>query len=307
MKVRKNKKNFIKGFTLIEVLVVILIIGIIAAIGIAAVSASSKEKANISKGLAFNDSVRAQLSTYEVFWLQMEELIAPVTNFLNSWSGTTGATCIGTECPSSADSIKNKGKAMNFNRAEGDLLNTVDIITDNHILDMTGSITISLWINPSQINVSSRYALIDKRRFATTGHRIALENNGGCSDDPSDSIANIGFNFGNNNQLYAVCTTQGAIYPNEWTNILVTYDEAIPETRIYKNGALLSTTVITPIISTNITNNRNQWIGKGFDTVSGNPFGGLIDDVRIWKIAVTAQQANRLYAESAPRHGIALK
>lgn len=104
---RKTKK----GFTLIEILFVIIIIGIIASMVIISLAQSSKDKARIAKGLSYANSVRAQLSSYEIAWWKFEESSCSGACIKDSWGGYTGTpTNIGFDQVGVGG-----GKAFNFN------------------------------------------------------------------------------------------------------------------------------------------------------------------------------------------------
>ncbi|MFC1756386.1 LamG domain-containing protein [Patescibacteria group bacterium] len=110
---QKNKKSLPaerQGFTLIEILIVIVIIGILAAVVVITLAQSAKEKARIAAGQQFADSLRAKAveSIYgdsnEGHWLRFED------NIIDDWS-SNAMTLNG------ASSYSNgiNGKALEFN------------------------------------------------------------------------------------------------------------------------------------------------------------------------------------------------
>jgi hypothetical protein len=70
---------------------------------------------------------------------------------------------------------------------------------------------------------------------------------------------------------------------NAWTHLAVTYDGV--NLRLYVNGTQVSSIAKTGAIRTS----TNQ-LQIGGDSLYGQYFNGLIDEVRIWNVARTAAQ-----------------
>lgn len=263
-----------EGFTLIEILFVIIIIGIIAAVVIVNLAQSSKDKARIAKGKAYSDSIRAKG--------QIEEATVSYWNFDNntndSW-GMYNAQWNGT--PSYTAGVNGAGSALNLNGS-----NSVYVaVPSGTALDITSEIvTIEAWIKPNDITTLDQ-GIVDRGSLGSNGYGMSL--NGaivrigrhGCGAPGSSTSLNIG----------------------KWYHLVGVLNGA--NSAIYINGNLDNTGNISSGCMTSNSNNLTIGGQSGF-----NYFNGLIDDVRIYKDKVlTAQQIQQRYAEFAPSHQIAVK
>jgi DUF1680 family protein len=92
---------------------------------------------------------------------------------------------------------------------------------------------------------------------------------------------------------------EGSSLPaNEWAHVAYVFDDAANTESLYLNGELLATTTASQTINGFIgTGSIGGMIGKSF---YNDPFfGGLVDDFRIYRAALTAEQIVAVYAENA--------
>lgn len=274
----KNKSNLsTKGFTLIEILFVILIIGIVASVVVINISISSKEKARIASGLSFSDSVRAQLSTYELSWWRFEN------NANDNWGSMNGNIIGGVSYVSSAGI---SGGAYNFNGIDGYVnLDGLNFHKDG------ASWTFSAWIKSPTIRTLFSQGVNGIVPFFVIRGVGAGALNISLTDNSWNSDANITSNAAD-------------IFNDKWKHIAITANNADNTIKIYINGIVDNSSTYFP--SGFISLSRAA-IGAFRRSSTGGFFSGYIDEVQLYNDALVAQQVNRLYVESAPRHGIALK
>jgi len=261
-----DKTKTSKGFTLIEILFVIIIIGILASMVVISLAQSSKDKARVAKGLSFADSVRAQLSTYEVAWWKFDESSGNSTK--DSWGSNNGTLVNG---PTSVDGVS--GKALSFDGTQ-----YVDINYSNFNVS---KITVEAWV---KFTTTNRYIVT---RWIIGGWIFYMR----TWNNSLDFAVRFGADFKS--------ITSGADKYNDgkWHHVVGVMDGSnvllYVDTKKYTG----------PAISGIDTGTSNVRIGR---TIIDS-FIGQVDEVRIYSEALTAQQIQRRYAESAPRHGIALK
>ena len=110
-----------------------------------------------------------------------------------------------------------------------------------------------------------------------------------------------------NNSWYSAGTalSVSAGSMNVWHQAVFVYDGTYITG--YLDGAQIAKT--SDPISGNIIRNAGQSMGIGETDGGGSitNFTGSIDDVRIYAGSLTAEAVGRLYAEGAPRHGLAVR
>lgn len=281
---RKTIKNK-KGFTLLELLFVVLIIGIIMTVIVIAISRSAKEKAEVARGLKFADSVRAQLSGAPIAWWKFDE--GGGIDAKDSWGGNHG-TIIG-----DVTRVKGvgRGEALEFNGGH------VDIPGDPS-LRVTNKLTLELWVKPDGTQ-SSSVTFISKNGTAS-GNSWMLHRHGSGSNYRVMLLI-----WGDTNNKNIIM--DDSLTSKKWTHIIGVYDGVAGTMKIYFNGVEKKSYMgIDVPTSIKITSDGIR-IGEKLNNSNPKPFYGDMDEVRIYGEALTAQEIQQRYVESAPRHGIALK
>ncbi len=121
-------------------------------------------------------------------------------------------------------------------------------------------------------------------------------NEGGCGLSFNVNTKDIYFGF-NNDDWY---TSNNVAPLNQWTHVVFTYAGGTTSSatvKIYINGVSQVLSKAGVMNSPN-TANSNYAIGEDIVT-TGRAFTGLIDDVRIYNRALTANEANDLYIPGA--------
>ncbi|MEK7110427.1 MAG: LamG domain-containing protein, partial [Patescibacteria group bacterium] len=144
-------------------------------------------------------------------------------------------------------------------------------------------VTLEAWIKPNSVGGSYK-EIVGRGTAASNGYGINLNGN----------KISLGYHGGSNFSSAAVLTT------GNWYHIVGVIKGA--NSKIYINGvADINTGTINVVNST-----LNGSIGAS-SVGTTYFFNGLIDEVSIYNAALTAQEIQQRYAESASRHGIAVK
>ena len=197
---RKIKKQ---GFTLIEILFVIIIIGIIASMVIVAIAQSSKDKARIAKGLSYSDSLRARG--------QIEEATVSYWNFNNdvkdSWGGNDGTN-------NGASFVAGVvGDALSFSGTQYVLLPAASGTLNINV----NPVTLEAWIKPNSVAGGIK-EIVGRGTYASNGYGINLNGN----------KINLGIHGGGNFNSATALTT------GNWYHVVGVINGA--SSKIYING-----------------------------------------------------------------------
>jgi prepilin-type N-terminal cleavage/methylation domain-containing protein len=273
-----------KSFTVIELLVVIAIIGVLASIVLVSLS-GTRDRAQIAKTLLYSNQVYHSLGADIVGNWDFDE--GSGTTALDS-SGyySTGTIMNGasytTDTPQKAAGQGAGKYALSFDGS-----NDYVRVADKNILDFgTGDFTLSLWFKTNG-NPSAESEILSK--YSSVGYVVYINTSG---------VLYFYIRDGSN-------LRQGGpsgYLDNKWHHVAVTSDYD-GYSRIYVDGALKgsSNTTFTAPISNSID------LTIGSYTNGTNPFLGLIDEVRIYSAALTSAEIQKLYAEGAASHGIAME
>lgn len=259
-----------RGFTLVELLVVIAIIGLLATFAVVQLS-GAREKARLSKGQAFSAQILRSTGDDLVGRWDLDECAGGVAG---DASGLGGNGTI-TSAPWSTDTPNGAGCSLTFDGSTS----LVDI-PDSSSFNMT-SFTLTAWIKTSDAGSARR--------------SIVRQQNG---DYWLMSLFNNVLEFGSNKDT--ILTTKGtALNDNKWHNVVVVRD-AGKKAYWYVDGSLIGSQAITDLTTYQIVD--HVAIGECYGCGGIEHFTGLIDQVRIFARALTADDVRRVYAEGLPRH-----
>lgn len=172
------------------------------------------------------------------------------------------------------------GQALSFNGTS-----SMVTVPDAASLRMTGKLTMEAWVKPTTLG-ATRPALVKE---ATSGPPYALHAAvKTCTAAPFLCAIMPTYSYLPSSQVkiggsaYSA-TGSTALPTGSWSHIAGVYDGTTVKT--YVNGAPVTTTNVS---GTNDTSTSPLRIGA--DTVAGTYFSGLIDDVRVYNIALTQAQ-----------------
>jgi hypothetical protein len=192
--------------------------------------------------------------------------------------GTTGVTATGT-CASSSDSFWYNGRNGKVNSAGSfDGLGDYILIPQNNALEGFSQMSVSAWI----YSKGSQYSGIVTDFESWDGGWLIAE------DD-------LTIKFDINNGVTEKIAAWNGVQVNHWHHVLGTYDGS--DIRLYIDGSLKDAIAQT---GTTKDADNNLSIGRDFNN---NYFDGLIDDVKIWNYALTAEQVKTEYAGGAVKFG----
>ncbi len=279
-KQKKFAASASKGFTLLEVMFVTLIIGIIAATVVVAIGKSAKERSRIAASLKFSDSVRAQLSGYPISWWKFEETSGVAA--IDSWGGNNGTI------NGSVTRVKGvTGKALDFNGGHID-------IPENPSLTITNKMTVEFWVKPD--NTGAGMTFISKHS-GSSGNSWMIHKHG---SNGGNTVMIIVWGISNGRNVRTI----DGLTNEKWTHVVGVYDGVAGTLEIYINGVKKAYQNTGVPVSLKATADGIR-IGKNLN--GGRPFYGDMDEVRIYGEALTAQKIQQRYVENAPKYGLVLK
>lgn len=257
-----------KGFTLIEILVVVAIIGLLASIVLVALK-ESRDRAEMAKNLNFASQVHHALGAYAAgIW--------DFNNNLNDSSGyNNNGSC--TFCPAFIDNTPSgEGWALNFRGSE-----YVDLANLPVNASAGAKTTVEFWMywkgGDSQMPLGWQGV-----------YDLWLRAN--C----------FGFNTGQGNVL----GVSSIGLENRWVHVVAVFYNGVPSSEnnaLYINGeekniwACLGTTSASKSVTP-------QLRISGYASGGGYRLSGYIDDFRIYNSELTSAQVEKLYTEGIKKH-----
>lgn len=282
-------KKFKKGFTLIELLVVISIIAVLAAIVLASLN-GARQKGNIASGQEFAANVYHRFGADNLIgmWNFNEGSNTTLNDSsVNGYNLTlNGAAAFTTDTPSGNDfAINRTGSGANVQIAHETIPNPATSIDLGN-----NGLTFSLWIKPLDCSTESIQLFLG----------LINGNSGYFTEYVSGANGTCSVNVSGNERDDFDDTYSNVLTSNQWQQVTYTYIQG--QSSVYINGHLSSSKTAHNFTDAGIIKQIiiNASANLGADSVS-------IDDVAIYNTALTASAIQKLYAETAPAHGIALK
>ncbi len=266
-----------KAFTLIELLVVVAVLALLASIVFSNLG-GAREGARISNALSFQSQTHSLLGSDLVGWWNFNEGDARDISGYNNHGTVVGATHV-TGVPGTG------GSALSF---ELDNFNgSGDYVTAPFpfFSKQEATVTYSSWVNVRSYKQQwGGNVIVGGQWF----HGTAI------------AIHNGYLRFGMRNLETDVLTRQHSkrLNLNEWYHIAGVYENG--DVHLFLNGgkeSWLNTGIVTRSLSGNL-------IIIGRTATNYYTFDGLIDDVRIYNRALTAQEVRALYAQTVHNYAI---
>jgi hypothetical protein len=163
-------------------------------------------------------------------------------------------------------------------------------VADNPLLQFgTGDFTVECWLCPTQLSIDSahqRRRLLDKGLYPDTWWNVDVWSDGRVQMEVIDSARQNG-----------TTVSGGTLREKAWTHLGIVVDRKSFATTYYLNGVPDSTKPLPPALTANL-----DMVGKSFTTGGWQPFVGLLDELRIYKRALTAQEIAADYTASRARY-----
>src|SRR3989338_2194211 len=161
----------LKGFTLIEILVVIAIVGLIISIAMVAVR-NSKERARITNVLSFDGTIKRSLGAYSAGIWDFNEGGAATTTQDFSGNGNTGVIA-GADwtCAGAANTPSGTGCSLYFIGANSDFVNC----GNNNSLNIASAdkVTVMAWVKIIALPAGNA-GVVSKRNATTTNYELGI-------------------------------------------------------------------------------------------------------------------------------------
>jgi hypothetical protein len=167
---------------------------------------------------------------------------------------------------------------------------------DNH--DLTGNFTLEAWVLQESTTASGTRTIISKRDDLSTnkrGYHLILKN----------GKPNLTW-YNNLGAIIININSSKSITNKKWYHIAASYDGT--NAKLYVDGVLVKEKPTT----TPPTNGTKKFlVGAMYDsstpTTPKNNFNGYIDEVRVWDVALTAQQIHEMMNQRIIQYGLAVK
>ena len=273
-----------KGFTLIELLVVIAIIGLLASIVTVSLS-SSQDRAKQAKIESFAAQVHHALAADAVGIWDFDDAAAGTANDTSGYKNH-GVLPGGSNNPTSAaDRYENPNRAYSFDGSDDYI--TINLGSESKF--GTSNFSVSFWVNPE-----NNPAPVSSQNVLTANSSSQVNGTVGWGFDwqSSENIA-----FYSRNSLGGFRPSPAIpLYPGTWYHVVGVRASGAPQ--IYVN-TIKSINLTT---DANMDYNKNAVVYPGLNTGTRDAFKGKIDDVRVYKSAISSAQIQQLYAQGLPSH-----
>lgn len=283
MKILPKLQNH-RAFTLVELLVVISIIGLLSSIVLVSVQ-SAREKGIIAAAQKF-DTYNYHAFGADALGMWKFDGVDMNGDKVDSSSYNNALSFVGS---SGSINYNPGGNAGGVYNTSGIQFNT-NVNTDYALATIPNNYvgnnwTISVWVKPTIINGTQIFISFSTPYFAYRGggeFSMSYDGSGNAVIDQSREI-------------------------NKWYHILVTYTASPVSTdpgveSLYVNGKLIGKHDISQSVGT--IKGRPIYIGNHSSATL--PFRGVVDELRVYSQSLGISEIQQLYAEGAPRHGIAI-
>jgi hypothetical protein len=261
-----DKRQSQKSFTLMEIMVIIAVIGILAAVFISRMPGAS-DRVNIAKGQAWSNSIRNSLTGGRVFEWNFDE--GEGTTTADKTGTNTGTLINGPIWKSGSNCVS--GSCLEFD-GSNDYVSVPDVPS----LEIAGNLTLSFWVKPDVL--SNNFMPVATKNYSKEW-LIAVDVRG--------TARAIAWRHGDGTVEYGTFDnvfTDGEI----WYHIACSRTFSPKKLTCYKNGVKLGT---VPYVK-DITNGKTPLtIGSGYSYY----YKGLIDEVRIYDSALPLSAIRKDY------------
>jgi prepilin-type N-terminal cleavage/methylation domain-containing protein len=290
-----------KSFTVIELLVVIAIIGVLASIVLVSLS-GTRDRAQIAKTLLYSNQIYHSLGADITGNWNFDE--GSGTTALDSsgynHTGTISGATYTTDTPQKAAGQGAGKYALSF---DGTGSKNVTVANSNSLNFGADSFTIAMWGKHRDFTYPKDWFTIKKSNVCYNGAGNPGWDIGGSY---SSSGLNICYNDGVN-YVRQVLTSNAGYTPssllNQWVFLTVVFDRSASRIKEYINGVKQTNELNISTVTGSVNNSSNLVIGTAY----GWQTDGILDEVQIYSAALTSAEIQKLYAEGAASHGIAME
>jgi prepilin-type N-terminal cleavage/methylation domain-containing protein len=291
---RMLRANFLKrardkrGFTLIELLVVISIISLLSSVVLASLN-TARNKAKVGAGKQFYSSLHNAIGIDLIGEWKFENAGSGFADDTSGY-GNTGVLAAGaSQVPASTCGL-GLGGCGQFNGTDTGYMTSSDDAFD---IGAGKDFTVSVWINSTQSAVGGYWPLFVYKvgnAGGTTGYEMALYN-----ETTKAWYAQI-WSAGSNTYCQS-----GDVGDGIWHHLVMS--RADNKLVTYTDGAQTCESGGAP--TADLSNSHLFTVGGNYNWMVGSAYLGLIDEVRIYSSALTAQEVGKIYAEGRVTHPLA--